>query len=255
MDADGNISIKLSGPHRQLPDLSDFVTVCTALRKCLKNVSRCVSGSEVEYRLCDLRAGSAVVAVAPTVGAVSDSILFDVSFTFERTIRDIRDGHEIDRRLDFQALRSFEGFCKPLRKKDVSLEIAGHALGNDYVSRIAELLEASSPSFGSVSGMLETVSVHLRTRFILYPPIPGEGIECSFGGDELSGVVAAIGQKVTVFGKLFYARTKSFPVRVDVEHFEVDPPDDELPSLLTARGILRPSGLKPQAPGDDDDWD
>lgn len=99
-------------------------------------------------------------------------------------------------------------------------------------------LESDTTSLGSVAGRLESVSIDGTNRFFLYPPVRGEQIECIFDRGDLSAVARALGQNVTAHGRLEYARSRRFPVRVRVETFEITPPADELPTLLNARGVM-----------------
>jgi hypothetical protein len=133
------------------------------------------------------------------------------------------------------------------------MSISGIVLTSAFASHLAELLEPVSPALGSVSGRLDALSVHNQDRFTLYPLIVGEDVECFFKRPDLKKVLDAVGRRVTVFGRLHYAKTKAFPVKVDVEEFHVEPPDSELPSLLKARGMLRNTTTNQRAWRDD--WD
>ena len=100
------------------------------------------------------------------------------------------------------------------------------------------LLGPENISMGSVSGQLGAVSIDGSNQFILYPPVPGERIDCIFNRGDLPSVRQAIGHNVTVYGRICYAGGKAFPVRVDVDSFVISPPDDDLPTLLNACGLL-----------------
>jgi hypothetical protein len=220
------------------PPLSDFSSVCATLRTCLSQVSRAVTDAEVEFEICDLRLGSAILEVIPVANGTPEAVLQDIEDLFLGTVHSIQNGLPLDRRLDFQAVRAFVGFGNAVKKNGVSLSVGGTRLTAAYVTHLSDLLEAESPAAGSASGTLEAVSIHKGHRFFLYPPAEGEKIECRFNQSGLRDVLNAIGKKVTVFGTLHYAKTKTFPVLIDVESFVEEPDDATLPTLLRAIGLL-----------------
>ena len=226
------IRIKLEPPEGQRAQLSDFSNVCNALRSCLKHVGRCLGCDYASFAISDLACGSAVVAVVPTNGST------DIAHTFNQTIRFLEEGRAVDSRLDFSALRAFEGFRSTIRNRDLQISVSGLRLTESYSSTLAHLLEPQSPARGSVSGRLEAVSVHGRNEFTLYMPIASEEVDCRFAPEVLRDVLDAVGHNVTVFGTLYYARTKVFPVRINVDSFQVTPSNTDLASLLDAKGIL-----------------
>lgn len=238
----GSISVCLAGPGDSLPKLSDFDKVCDALRACLNHIATCIVGKTVEYAVSELRTGSAVIGVEPVLNGVPPELTLDVSETFLRTIEDLELGNEVDRRLDFPAIRSFGGFAALARKEDVQVSISGRILTSEFVANVARLLEPASPTFGSVTGRLEAINLHRQSHFTLYTPMAGENVDCSFDRATLRQVLDAIGKRVTVFGKLYYAPAKSFPVKVEVDSFKMLPPDSELPSLLSLKELLPPTG-------------
>jgi hypothetical protein len=256
MTPTSNINVTLDRARSQRPQLLDFVNVCGSLRNCLNQVGRCIAEAEVEYEINDLGKGSAVIEVAPALNGVAPAIADEVSAVFKRTIEDLESGRDIDERLDFSAIHAFNGFCSAISKDGNRLRVGETMLTQTFVRHIRDLLAAASPALGSVAGHLDALTIHDQNRFTLYPPAAGEHVQCNFEPADLSRVLGAVGKKVTVFGKLYYAKTKAFPSRVDVEDFIVEPADADLPNLLDARGILR--NHKPpdvETRGWRDEWD
>lgn len=239
MNNDGRITIKLTGP-RGPAELSDFASVVSSLRSCIKHVCRCVAGTEdVEYDIVELSYSSAALATSPVENSVPYNTLLEISKTIDRTILSLEDGQEIDERLDYAAIRSFGGFSNTARKSGASLSIGRTRLTSAYVANLSSLLEPSSAALGSVTGRLEAINLHNNASFILYPPISGEEVRCDFHRDVLPRVLDAVEKNITAYGRLHYAKTKVFPTRVEVEDFEVLPETNDLPTLLNCCGVLR----------------
>lgn len=95
-----------------------------------------------------------------------------------------------------------------------------------------------SPAMGSVSGKVEQLGVHGKFTFVLFPPVPGSEITCTFQPKDFDQVASSVKHQVTVYGTLHYGLGQSFPVLADVDHIEQEPDDDELPSLLDMEGML-----------------
>lgn len=240
------------GVEDSRPPLNEFTNVCSALRNCLKNLSRCVGQDGAQFAISNLYYGSAVLEAEPR-----SSEWEEVTYLFNRTILDLEEGRRVDPRLDYSAIHCFHGFSGPINNEDLDFAIGGTVLTKQYVANLTALLEPASPELGSVSGDLQSVTIHNKNEFMLYPPIAGEEVKCNFDTSALHHVVEALGKNVTVFGKVFFSATKALPSRVDVETFEVNPPNENLPTLLDARGILtQPENVQdPLIEGCDDEWD
>jgi hypothetical protein len=235
MSGDYSTTARLEGPQGTHVTLEDFAAICDALRISLNHVARCISLKRVTYEVRDLKASSAQICIAPAINGVPDECLADLTTTFNRAVFALENDQPLDERLDYAAIRALDQLARPVKLRRASLRIGDVSITQRYVSHIARLIEPSAGCFGSVSGMLEAVSVHGKTTFTLYPPIESEHVECSFAKSELKMVIGALGQNVTVYGMLKYAKRRAFPVSAEVDHFDVEPPDKSLPTLLDAR--------------------
>jgi hypothetical protein len=232
------ISVHLTASGRN-PRLSEFTHVCATLRNCLNHVARVVADRKIDFDLTELSYASAHLIVEPIGLDVPLDVLNDIESTFLNSVAAIQFNTELDARLDYAALRAFSDFCTPLRNPGVTLAIGQTLLTSQFVANVTTMLEPASPAYGSVSGMLEELSVHNGFRFTLFPPVEGEEIGCSFHESSLAEVLHAVGRKVTVIGNLKYAKSKAFPISVEVESFTLEQEDSALPNLLDARGMLR----------------
>jgi len=231
------IAVDLKGPKSSRAQLSDFSTVCTSLHACLKNIGRSIGKKSPEFGISDLRMGSALMAVQPES---KNGEGFEIASLFENTVTALEQGQQVDRRLDYAALHCFRGFAGIARSRESSLTIAGVTLSDSFADNLAALLDPISTALGSVSGKLEAFTVHRQRVFTLYPPMSQEEVDCSFNRSELARVLDAVDKQVTVYGTLHYAQSKIFPVRVDVDDFEIVDSDEKLPNLLDAKGMLPP---------------
>lgn len=239
MASSHKITLKLSsapGEQDKRAPLYDFSNICGALRNCLKHVGRCVGKEDVDFAISDLSYGSACLEAEPVSSTGNE-----VAYLFNDTMVAIEDGRDLDPRLDFSAINCFTGFNGAIRNSRIVVEVARRSLSSNYVTNLNRLLEPTSPALGSVSGRLEVVNMHNDNKFVLYPPMHGEEVVCKFKDSDLEGVLLAVGEKrhVTVYGTLYYAKSKAFPVRVDVDSFLAEPLDETLPTLLDAKGILQ----------------
>jgi hypothetical protein len=57
-------------------------------------------------------------------------------------------------------------------------------------------------AIGAIEGHLDTVSVHLRPFFTLYDALTGRGVKCYFADDRRAEVIASLGKRMLVHGRL-----------------------------------------------------
>ena len=159
---------------------------------------------------------------------------------FKKTVSDLQIGTKIDPRVTLDDLVVFRQLVAPLKRtKEVWVDTS--QITSQYIANIDKLLATPLVTQGSVSGFVHGLNVHNRNEFMLYPPLPGYRIVCSFPEEMFELVRAAIKKNVTVTGALYHHPDRPFPDRVKVHDIEVHPPDNELPKLRELRGILRGS--------------
>jgi hypothetical protein len=164
----------------------------------------------------------------------------EITALFRDTITALEHGQTVDKRLDYAALHCFSGFSGIAKNEKTTLKIGNVTLTENFADNLTALLQPATQSMGSVSGRLETVTVHNQMKFVLFPSLPGEDVDCIFDKAVLPRVLDAVGKQVTVYGTLHYAHSKIYPVRVDVQDFTIVESEDELPTLLDAKGTLPP---------------
>lgn len=85
---------------------------------------------------------------------------------------------------------------------------------------LRQLLPPAKVYEGSVEGRLETISVHGKTRFILYHAITKKAVTCHISKEQLQVVKDALGHKVLADG-VVTINVKSEPIRMDVASIRV----------------------------------
>lgn len=178
----------------------------------------------------------------------------EVSQLFCATVEALETGLEIDSRLDFRTLGAFNGFSALARKRNTRLALGGTQVTAHFANNVYAMLQPDSSALGSITGRLEAISLHHESKFTLYPPVEGEEVDCVFQRADLKKVLQAIDHNVTVYGTLHFSKAKSFPIRVEVDTWEVMPETDSLPTLLDLRGALRHPARAGNQQDIGDDW-
>lgn len=103
--------------------------------------------------------------------------------------------------------------------------------------RIDQIIGPDILAEGTIAGDLETVNVHNRSTFYIYPTVGPKKVLCNFPVHLFEAVKLGLKQYVSVSGKLRYKAREPFPYAIDVTDIEINPPGNELPSLWDLRGI------------------
>lgn len=226
--ADGNVA------------LTELRALLDNLSQCLRLVESVVAGTtSLQYLITGLETGSATVTLTPAPSKKARNAGVEVIGTFSNTVRQIEKGESIDTRFKEDDLLKFRKMVEPFQRGGRKLKIAGTNVTSQFLANVDKIISGSIPSHGTVKGRLERLNVHLdKNEFTLYPPIDGYSVTCRFEDYLFETVQKAIKQNVTIYGKLFFKPDSPFPERVHVESVEIHPPDKELPTLRSLRGII-----------------
>lgn len=110
-------------------------------------------------------------------------------------------------------------------------------LNERVAQHVDKLIAPRLTSVGTVVGRLEGLTIHGRRVFVVYEQLTGQRIECSFGPQFLEEALRGFGKRVSVYGRV-KSRLTGEKVAIDVEDFEIFPPESELPTAEEVRGIL-----------------
>ena len=164
----------------------------------------------------------------------------------------IRETQQMPDGYSYEVLDAFKEFTSKPFKNLSSFDIQREdrqpiAITDEIVSAIEEAVSGEFKNEGSMSGLLEAINIHDSTnKFTIYPLAGAKKIVCHFSSDKMQEAIDAINQHVCVQGSFKYRSKALFPHEVEVKEIEVLPPDSELPSLSSLRG------LAPNATGDKD---
>jgi len=236
--------------------LHEFVGFLGDVLAALRKVDEIVSGGRetTRYRIARLstsRATAHIEAVPrrrmPDNGAL-------VVRRFTEAVIDIEERGTRPSNFSYEAFEAFRRLAVPLRRgiQGVEFEYGTTlvAVTPRLEANIDRVLGREVRSHGTVSGTLELVNVHRAPYTMRVYPIVGPGrVTCRFPKAMLPQVGAALNRYVTVAGVLRYRMEEPFPYEMDVDTLEAHPPEDELPTL----GSLR--GMAPQLTGDLDTAD
>lgn len=219
----------------------DFLEFFGNALRCLRGIDRVVSRKEklsADYKIVGLRKGSATVQLEPIPYPRAQDYTAQILDTFTEGLEALVKG-EAPPHFDRQLLETFRELARPLSRRGARAEIARRGkriiITSELEARIDHIIGEDILSEGSVGGYLETVNVHGKNEFFIYPSVGGK-IECDFPESFLEKVGGAIKHYVSASGTLRYKRNEIFPYRVDVRDLEVFPPESELPTLESLRG-------------------
>jgi len=240
------IELKLTGSPEDNGKvrLSEFREFLMNANSCLKQIDL-VNSQEgkhtLYFRIADLKAESASITLEPVPykPKIDNSELVLTRFTEDLTM--IQEKKQLPEKIDRDLLQFYKGLTSTLKKHVLHIQII-HPAGSVRLTRqlednIESLLGEDVTSVGSMEGFLELVNVHKQNHFYIYPTITSQKITCIFQTEMLEKVGGALKRYVSVYGVLRYKRDDLFPYKIDVDSMEIYPPESELPSLASLRGI------------------
>lgn len=236
--------------------LSEFVERLESLRILLRKIDLHLSGEKspsVFYQITNLSHGSpASVEIEakplPKTLDRSEAVLN----SFFNGLDHICKTQHVPDGYSYEILDAYKAFTDKPFKNLTSFNIQREEMDPVAITEeIAYVIErAVSGEFkneGSMSGLLEAINIHDSTnKFTIYPLAGPNKVVCHFPSIKLQEAIDAINQHVCVQGSFKYRSKALLPHEVEVKEIEVFPPDEELPSLSSLRGIA------PNATGDKD---
>lgn len=239
------ITIKLEGRPEDRGDvrLGDFLEFFGDMLRCLRGVDRLVSDKEklsADYRITGLRHGGATVVIEPIVYPKAEDRTNEIVKTFTEGLASMQEKGKAPPRFDRPLMESFRALAKPLSKRVARIEVGSPKrkvrITKELETNIDRIIGEDIISEGSAGGYLDVVNVHEKNAFFIYPAI-GTRIECFFAEALLERVKNGIKRHVEASGTLRYKTGEVYPYRVDVKDIDVYPPEEELPTLESLRGI------------------
>ena len=108
-------------------------------------------------------------------------------------------------------------------------------------SSAEKAMQPDKESYGSLRGLLGTVSVWPGFHVVIHDEATERNVHCVFADDDQAerAVIDAFGSRVAAWGKIHY-RSDGTPSRLYVETFKPLAKDTELTPIGKFRGILKP---------------
>lgn len=224
---------------------TDFLEFFEGVLRVLKNLERSTArgAGEVTYRIAGLEAHSAAVEIEVESADEQNYRANTIVDRFSAGTAALHRGTIDQFEADSDTIRAFKQLLTPLGEhvpavliRADSTEVVFSAESGSAAVFALET-EVSDISVGTFSGFIDAVNVHRDPIFFLYPTIGPTKIRCEFDRTMLDDVRTALKQYVTVHGLMAYRVGNPFPIRITVERFEINPPEDELPTLASLWGM------------------
>lgn len=254
---DRTITVELSDSFSPADDLrlDDFLEQMRTLKAALRETERLVSGTReasLYFRIKHIQKNSPPVI---TLEAVSDTLDERSRPTYANRVvrqltanlRIISNKGKLPGRMDYLALESYRVLTATAEKHRLNVRISA---GNNSVlinSKLRETIDRIAGkdeySVGSVSGKIEAINLHNRTRkFYIFPIIGPSRVLGTFKSRDRAKFASAVDKYVTVFGILRYKQWDRFPYAIKAELIEIHDP-----AIGTLDGLR---GLNVRATGD-----
>jgi hypothetical protein len=221
----------------------DFVEFFEALLRVLRGIEKGTGSAPqtVAYTIVDMSVSSAVMELEAESPDETSYLAREVVKRFGEGLQALERGSLGTIDFDEDVVRGFAKLMAPLGQNLPSITVRAGTTevvltGND-MEEFALVSERETFEVGSFTGFIDAINVHTEPVFFLYPPVGPTRIPCEFDRTMLDEVRNALKRYVTVHGLFTYRPGFAFPSRITIERIEVNPPEDELPTLSSLRGI------------------
>ena len=222
---------------------SDFEDFCNSLQSCLRRAEVTVYGraGQLRYKIQDLRSASAEITLEAVMRTPKERDRRKSVFNLVKgTVRSIQSGRRLSPRVTPDDVAAYKKLALPLSKGVHKVWVDDTEITLAFVKNADRILKSAIMQNGSVTGVLEKLNIHNdRNEFVLFPPVSGYAITCTFKDEMLDQVRKAVKRTVTVTGELEYNADAPFPKKASVESMEIHPDDDALPSIIDLRGYAK----------------
>lgn len=246
------ITIQIVGDKSDRQDvrLDDFIRQLNDVKKALRENEITVTGKEeatLDYKVVDLRHSSPATVVLEPV-PTAPNVAIDLHFAqkvvgeFATELRAIKRKGELTREPELDRLLAYQkiGIRENSRVSKVKIAVGRNAVTIDekFRQKLNAIVGPDEFAEGSISGTIEVVNIHDRNQFFLYPVIGPKRVTGTFREQLRPTIKDAIGEYVTVHGKLRYKAWSPYPHGIAAEDVEIHEPESALPTLTEMRGAF-----------------
>lgn len=225
--------------------LTDFLRQLDSVRKALRHTEGLLETGEREqvyYRIIDAHRESPLTVTLEGVAEKPSKFPGQVVGKFLSSINEIKKSGKIPKDFDYPTAEAYLEITAPQRQHVSSLILANGrrriTIDHQYREKISKAIGPDEFVEGSVTGTLDTVRLHNRTAFEVFPTVGPKRVVCHFRPDMKEKVKHALESYVCVYGRLRYKHWDKFPHAIDASDLEVFPPDDQLPKLSDLKGAI-----------------
>lgn len=253
------LRIKIEGP----PDRISAEALARALTESLAilaNIGRAVTRTSVrskpplEWYVTRLETASAAayLSAEPTRRDVGIEVIQDVGNGYVDGLRDVETAAALPRFLTDASLERLNRLTKPLGTPGAEYFEAAWINGTSNAVQVTsgaqrnltELRSTRLRALGSVTGILDSLSLRAGNRFQVYDDVWERPVTAEFKSNELGRVKDALGERVNVAG-IVLRNSKGQPIRVEEPQLEIMQPGPPLTSLVgLAPGFLGNKSLR-----------
>lgn len=236
-----------SAADKQDVRLSEFIEQLRGIKSALRENERIVSGEDepaLDYKIVELRHNSpSEMELEPvSLRPVPKQYESRVVASFGKELSAIRRRGKPFHAPELSRLEAYQtlGVQKSGALSELQISVGNTKVQIDDVfkKKLENILGPDEIIRGSISGFLEAVNIHNTNRFTLYPTLGPKKVTGKFHPAQREAIRAAIGNFVTVRGKLAYKTWSPFAHAVNAEAIEIHKPDAKLPTLFDLRGAM-----------------
>lgn len=230
------LTLKIEGPSGRVP-ASALAGVLTESLNILENLRKLARDKPVTWYVTDLTIGSAVAALSADD---VDSAPLRLAREYVNGIRIVEAGEALPPFFSDASLKRLVRMTGPLSSQnasylDVSVGENGSAnsvrVTGQTADNIRQLRAPNSKAIGSITGVLDTISVRKGAQFQVVDPVWNRPVSCRFSINRKESVAHALERRVVVSGTVVRNR-KGQPIRVDDADFAILPDASPLAELV-----------------------
>lgn len=216
------------------------------LREVGRDVAGAVGRDAVRYVVTGAKGGSFELGVRPQAAKknIPGAVIPRIAKAVTEGIRTLERGARRPKHFSDIALLKLRDLALLADPETPTVKVSngtGHgiALSHRLVTHVEEVLAPELTSIGTVEGKLEGLITHGKNRFLIFDSLTGKQVTCYFGERvEWESVLKAYGKRVAASG-FIRSRRSGEKVSIQVSRLYVFPPEEELPSAMEMRGILK----------------
>lgn len=186
--------------------------------------------------------------VIGVMGTPRRAVFEDLSSTVENQLLEnttaLTRGTERTEFLSDSALNRIEKIAKKTKKLgSITLYVDGHEARQESVisettlTNVRKLTGVEYSAFGSISGNLEAITVHLSNEFRVWDINSGKAVRCKFRPEQEDSIKSLLRASVIVSG-MIYANRAGSPIFIEVEEIQAKDKERRLPTIGQMSGLV-----------------